>query len=84
MAFHNEPATLRYIVFEVVASTPDGKPVYSVADIVEPLIKYYGQQLRRARKLAGPRGYVLVGRVPTDGTLWPQWEANARRIDGTY
>lgn len=73
---------LRFIAFQVVASTPDGHPIYSVADIIEPRSRRYcGQLLRSARKTAGFRGYVLVGRVPTT-ELWPEWEAAARKVGG--
>lgn len=72
---------LRYIVFVVVASTPDGKPVYSVADIIEPLPNGHNQSrlLRSALRLAGMRGYVLVGR---SGLEWPDFKATARRVGG--
>lgn len=72
---------LKFIVFQLVASTPAGEPVYSVADIVEPLPRYNSKILRGARRIAGPRGYVLVGRADID---WPAFDVMARRIDGTY
>jgi hypothetical protein len=72
---------LRFVAFQVVASTPAGEPVYSVADIIEPLSNGRNQSklLKNARKTAGMRGYVLVGRV---GMEWPDFEASARRIAG--
>lgn len=74
---------LRFVVFQVVASTPAGEPVYSVADILEPLPTGRNQSrlLRGARRTAGPRGYVLVGRA---GMEWPAFEATARRVQGRY
>lgn len=77
---------LRYIAFQAVASTPDGRPVYSVADIIEPLP--YGRNqsklLRSARLTAGLRGYVLVNRVFDHDMPWSEWEACARRVEGLY
>jgi len=77
---------LRYIVFQVVASTIAGEPVYGVVDILEPLP--YGRNqsklLRSARKTAGPHGYVLVNRVFDHDMPWSEWEASARRVVGTY
>jgi hypothetical protein len=81
MAFHREPATLRFVAFQVVASTPDGRPVYSIADIIEPRARYRATLLRSARLTAGPRGYVLAGRA---GLEWPDFQASARRVDGLY
>lgn len=73
---------LRLVAFQVVASTPDGRPIYSVADIIEPnRTKYYAQLVKSARRTAGPRGYVLVGRA---GLEWPDFEASARRVEGLY
>lgn len=74
---------LRFVVFQVVASTPDGHPVYSVADIIEPLPvgRYQSRLLRGARKTAGPRGYVLVGRA---NLPWDRFEASARRVAGEF
>jgi hypothetical protein len=79
MAFSTQPATLRYVAFQVVASTPAGEPVYSIGDIIEPLPRHNATLLRNARRTAGMRGYVLVGRVGLD---WPAFEATARRIGG--
>lgn len=76
-----EPATLRYVAFQVVASTPAGEPVYSIADIIEPLQRYRSSLLRSARFAAGLRGYVLVGRA---GLPWDEFERTARRLDGIY
>jgi hypothetical protein len=72
---------LRFVAFQVVASTPNGEPVYSVADIIEPTPKYRAKLLRSIRKTAGPRGYVMVGRA---GMEWPDFKASARHIGGTY
>lgn len=74
---------LRFVVFEVVASTPAGEPVFSVADILEPLPTGRNQSklLRGARRTAGPRGYVMVGRA---GVEWPAFKASARRVEGAY
>lgn len=73
---------LRYIAFQVVAYTPAGEPVYSVADIIEPLPNGRNQSklLRNAQLTAGPRGYVLVGRA---GLEWSDYEATARRVGGS-
>lgn len=70
---------LRFIAFQVVASTTDGKPVYSMADIIDPLPRHTSSLLRGARMTAGSRGYVLVGRASDD---WKAFEAGARRIAG--
>ncbi len=70
---------LRFVAYVVVASTIDGHPLYSIADIIEPTSRYRGQLLRNARRTAGLRGYVLVGR---SGLEWPAFEASARRIVG--
>jgi hypothetical protein len=75
-----EPA-LRFVAFQVVASTPDGAPVYSIADIIEPLPQYNRHLLRSARLTAGPRGYVLAGRP---NLPWDEFQNTARRIDGLY
>lgn len=72
---------LRFVAFQVVASTIDGKPVYSVADISEPLPRYNRSLLRSARLIAGPRGYVLVYRPTED---WSEFETKARRVPGLY
>lgn len=75
-------SNLRFVAFQVVASSPDGKPIYSVADIIEPnRTKYHTQLLRNARKTAGPRGYVMVGPRNLD---WKEFDAIARRINGIY
>lgn len=74
-------SNLRFVAFQVVASSPDGKPIYSVVDIIEPLAQYRTNLLRNARKSAGPRGYVMVGRNDLN---WEQFDATARRINGTY
>lgn len=79
--FSSEKATLQYVAFQMVASTIDELPIYSVADIIEPLVKYRGKLLRYVRKTAGPRGYVLVGRA---GLEWPEFEATSRRVNGIY
>lgn len=68
---------LRFTAFVLVASTPDGKPLYSVADIVEPKPRYNAKMLRAARFVAGERGHVMVDRA---GTNW--CVSKARRIDG--
>ena len=70
---------LQIVAFQVVASTPAGEPVYSVADIIEPLPRFNAKLLRSARRTAGMRGYVLVGRAGLD---WPAFEAGARRVGG--
>lgn len=72
---------IRFVAFYVVASTIDGKPVYSVADIIEPKPRYAARLLRSSRLIAGPRGYVLVGRNESE---WSDFEASARRINGLY
>jgi hypothetical protein len=76
-----QDTTLRLVAFEVVASTPDGVPVYSIADIIEPRRRYYRDCLRSARLVAGARGYVLAGPVNLD---WDEFKAAARRLDGLY
>lgn len=70
---------LRMIAFVVVASTIDGSPIYSIADIIEPLPQHNAKLLRSARLTAGERGYVMVGRA---GLEWDEYSASARRIDG--
>jgi hypothetical protein len=70
---------LRFIAFVKVASTPDGKPVYSIADIIEPLPRHNGSLLRSARITAGERGYVLVARA---GLEWDDYKACCRRVPG--
>lgn len=72
---------LRIMAFEVVASTIDGRPVFSLADVVDPLPRKNGNCLRRARKLVGGRGHVLVGRA---GLGWDDFSASARKIEGIY
>lgn len=72
---------LRFVAFQVVASTIDGAPVYSIADILEPLPQYNGKLLRSARKTAGGRGYVLIGRASLP---WVDFEASARCVEGIY
>lgn len=69
---------LRFVAFQVVASTPAGEPVYSVADIIDALPRYNTKLLRSARKTAGPRGYVLVGRAGED------IDSSSLRIGGLY
>lgn len=70
---------LRYVAFQNVGSD-DGTPVYSVVDIIEPgSTKYQGSLLRRARKIAGQDGYVMVGLA---GLEWPEFNATARRVEG--
>lgn len=69
---------LRFIAFVVVASTPDGKPVYSVADILDPLPRHNAKMLRAARFTAGERGHVLVGSVNAAYDDKKAW----RRVDG--
>jgi len=76
-----QDTTLRLVAFQVFASTPDGAPVYSVADIIEPRRRYYRDCLRSARLVAGPRGYVLAGPV---NLPWDEFENAARRLDGLY
>lgn len=76
-----QDTTLRLVAFQVVASTPAGAPVYSIADIIEPRRRYYRDCLRSARLVAGPRGYVLAGPVNLD---WDDFKAAARRLDGLY
>lgn len=68
---------LRFIALVVVASTPDGAPIFSVADILEPLPRFNAKLLRSARLTAGPRGHVLVG----DAAKQPE---TYRKIDGLY
>lgn len=70
---------LQIVTFVVVASTPAGAPIYSVYDIAEPLPRYSCKILRGARRTAGLRGYVLVGRA---GLPWSDYEATARRVEG--
>lgn len=73
---------LRLVAFVVVASTIDGSPVFSVADIIEPLPgnNYNTRKLLRgARLTAGERGHVMVGRANLE---WDDYSASARRIDG--
>lgn len=81
MNIAGQDATLRLVAFQVVASTIDGAPVYSVADIIEPRLPYYRDLLRSARITAGPRGYVLAGPI---GLPWNEFESRARRVDGLY
>jgi hypothetical protein len=69
----------RYVAFVHVASEPDGSPVYSITDIIEPLPKYRATLLRSARLTAGERGYVEVGPA---GIEWDAWKTTARRING--
>lgn len=73
---------LRLVAFLVVASTIDGKPIFSIADIIEPLPgNNYNirKLLRSARLTAGHRGYVMVGRANLE---WEDYDASARRING--
>ena len=78
----SKPVTLRIVAFQVVASTIDGRPVYSVADIIEPRTpRYCKSLLRSARLTAGPRGYVMVGPANLE---WPEFDASARRVSGLY
>jgi hypothetical protein len=84
MSFINEPATIRFVAFQVVASTPAGTPIYSLADIIEPRQRYRYSLLRSARLTAGPRGYVLVGRAVSGFGSWDEFERTARRIDGLW
>jgi hypothetical protein len=66
---------LRIIALTLVASEPDGKPVYSVADILDPLPRCAARLLRSARLTAGLRGYVLLG----DANKCPE---TYRRVEG--
>ncbi len=78
----NAAETLRFVAFQVVASTPAGAPVYSIADVIEPLPPWNARIFRAARKTAGARGYVLVGRARA--CSWADFEASARRVSGVY
>lgn len=68
---------LRYLAFAKVASTPDGRPVYSLFDILEPLPRSRRSLLRNARLTADSDGYVLVGDATKGSDTY-------RKIPGLY